>query len=296
MPDSIIAKYSTEVYILFPEYSDVYRKMSAPYVKGYTFDFEPYSPPGVKEIMDVIDFFDYERIDYYYDSKNLDGLYYPNEILDEYPFIDTMIRSTITQMDIKDWRTIFKEDDSTFIWQGNALRGDTCAFVHSRENLDSESVKVHATMLSSEDAMILEDKKIIMTREYGEEIHVAVQTSIEDMYKWICINRLPQRRFDVDDKHGENGVGARSIPGKGTAGKLLCFRTHAQELLVNAIGKGRESDLWYYDFQHEAVLYFENQYEIVQPAFHGYHVHPGEDNYDQVEIKRLMKLQAGLHL
>lgn len=291
MPDQVIKSYRTEVYLLFPECTDVGRAMSSPYIKGYTFDFEECSPVGLKEIMDVVDFFDYERIDYYYDSKNLQGLYYPNDVLDEYPFVDTMVRSSITQMGMENWREAFGEKNLRANWNGNDLNNDTCIFAHSRSCINNEREEVHATILSSGDAMVLVDSSISITNAIGDIIAMDVQTSVPDMYKWLCVNRIPQRRFDVNDKHGENGVGARSIPHKGLAGLLLCYRTEAQELLEKAIGKGKESDLWYYDTRKNEFIYFENQYESPQPAFHGYHVRPGEDGYDNIDMDRIKLLQ-----
>ena len=138
MPDRPIKKYSTEVFLLFPECNDANRMMSAPYIKGYDFDFEECIPTGVSEIMEVVAFFAYERINYYYDSRNLDGLYYPNLICYDYPFVDTIVRASFGQFGIEDWRTYFGEDGTEIMWNGNPSINDTCAKVYERNNINNE--------------------------------------------------------------------------------------------------------------------------------------------------------------
>lgn len=291
MPDRPFKKYSTEVFVLFPECIDVDRAMSAPYIKGYVFDFEEVAPNGVSDILRVVDFFDYERIDYYYDAKNIEGLYYPNTVLDEYPFVDTMVRASFAQFDFNEWRTCLGEGGLDVTWNGSLSEKDMCAKVYERNSINTELEEVHATLLSSNEAMELVDNSICVVNHYGKTLTIQVETTISDMYDWLCVNRIPHRRFDVDDKHGENGVGARTIPGKGNAGKLLCYRSHAQDLLNRAVGNGKESDLWYYDVDKQAFIYFENQCEKAQPSFHGYHIRLGDDGFEKIEIERLKLLQ-----
>ena len=294
MPDRPIKKYSTEVFLLFPECNDANRVMSAPYIKGYDFDFEECIPTGVSEIMEVIAFFAYERINYYYDSRNLDGLYYPNLICDDYPFVDTIVRASFGQFGIEDWRTYFGEDGTEIMWNGNQSINDTCAKVYERNNISNEFDEVHATLLSSEEAIVMVNKSVSISNQIGDVQMLPVKTSILDMYSWWCVKRLPQRRFDVDEKHGENGVGGRRIPNKGYASLLLCHRTRAQQLLDKAVGNGKESDLWYYDEDKKKYIYFENQYEESQPAYHGYHISPEDGGFEKIDINRLKLFQNNI--
>ena len=294
MPDRPIKKYSTEVFLLFPECVDVDREMSAPYIKGYNFDFEKCVPIGVPEVMKVIEFFEYERINYYYDSKNIDGLYFPNTVFNEYPFVDTMVRASFGQFGIENWRTCFGENNAEITWNGNVSKNDTCAKVCERNCLNDELNEVHATLLSSEEAIEMINKSIGFTNKIGNVLSLTVLTNISDMYNWLCVNRLPQRRFDVDEKHGENGVGGHKLPNGEYANQLLCHRTHAQKLLEKAVGNGKESDLWYYDVDKQAFIYFENQDENAQPAFHGYHMQPGDKGFENIDIDRLRLFQNNI--
>lgn len=294
MPDRPLKKYSTEVFVLFPECNDIGRTMSAPYIKGYDFHFKSYTPNGVYDILRIIEFFDYEYIDYYYDKKNLEGLYYPDNLFEEYPFIDTMVRASFSQFGFNDWRTCLGIDRTDVMWNGNKSENDICAKDYERNSINTDTEEVHATLLSSNEAMVLVDNSISVTNQYKISFTIDVITTISEMYDWLCVNRIPQRRFDVDDKHGENGIGARPIPGRGTAGKLLCYRLHAQELLERAIGVGKESDLWYYDVDNQSIIYFENQNEKAQPAFHGYHMKPDDKGFENIDLDRLRLFQNNI--
>lgn len=75
------------------------------------------------------------------------------------------------------------------------------------------------------------------------------------------------------------------------AAQLEVSKAEAQKLLELAVGADTTSALWYYDVQRKKHIYFENQQEE-RLAFHGYHLQPGEENYDNIDMDQLTLLKS----
>ena len=278
---------NTEFFILFPEYCDDVIKPSAPYMQETDLpDTECQLPVAVCEMLHIIEFVGYERTSRYYDSKNVDNICRLYDEL-QYPNPANVLKASLHKFGFENWRSVLADEEFEVSYRGNKLYNDTCALVCKRYVEDGNNA-THTVMLAT-NSLVLEKGLLKFDSDKGCRFVLEVKQDLKSLYDWFCEKRLPQRRFDINDKHGKNGKGGRSLPGGKKAGLLLCNKSHAQDLLNRAIGtEGVDGDLWYYDKEYERYIYFENQYENVQPAFHGYHLNDGDKNYDKID-KDLLK-------
>lgn len=292
MPDVVLQRQLTEIFFLFPEFIDAHHQSSAPYFRNMDFDYGEVYPLCINDIMDLTKFFSYERnIDMYYDKKNIDGILFPyNELC--FPDIDLQVRTMLRDADMLDWRTELAENNIEIEWRGNMITNDTCALVYERSHIDKPDLLVHATLFSVEDAIESEGNKFVFKKE-GLRCSLQCQTTIRDLHAWLTDNRLPQRSYKYNPKHGENGINNKTILPDGTFAAILeCDGIRAQQLLYKAIGDVTIDDnLWYYDAEKKKIIYFEFQNESPQNEYHCYHISLGDKRYDKVNIELLRLIQ-----
>lgn len=290
MPTQIMQEQRTEIFVLFPEYVDANHITSAPYIGNYSFDWKDSLPNEVIEIMNIISSFSYEYASFYYDGHNVKSMLFPFETLEEYPTPIDAWNSFAYANSLFDWR-----DDKNIVGEDAfycsiGLLEDTLTTVYARNKLKNK--KLHATILGIKVALPYQNNGcLILQNSKRQNIKVSICSSYICLYNWLCSNRLPQRRCDYNSKHGEN----RKYRRKGKNGSIICplccSLTRAQTLLEKAIGNSdRNGMLWYYDEAEKKCIIFENQCESPQPAFHGYHVTPIDDNFSNIDIEKLRKV------
>ena len=292
MPDIVLQDKLTEVFFLFPEYIDAHRKASASYIHDMGYAFEDQQPRFVDEVVKMLSFFSYETyVTKYYDKKNLDGMLYPYQELD-YPNVSDTVRTTMRDYDVLDWREELGEEDTVIEWHGVHVMNDICAKVYERSQINTSDMLVHATLFAVEDA-IESDGGAFVFKRHNADCTMQYCTTQRDLHAWLSENRIPQRMYKYNPKHGENGLNDGTIlpDGKASA-KLYCDRVHAQKLLCKAIGDvSIDCNLWYYDVEEGKIIYFEYQNESPQHEYHAYHLSPGEKRYDKVNVDLLRQIQ-----
>lgn len=292
MPDIVLQNKLTEIYFLFPEYIDDHHKASAPYFHDMGYAYDEQQPRFVEEVIRMLTFFQYEQnVTKYYDKKNLEGMLYPYQELD-YPNVCATVRTTLRDYDVRDWRDELEEADTMIEWHGVQVTNDTCAKVYERSRIAKPEMLVHATLFAVEDA-IESDGGAFVFKQNNIDCSLSFCTTQKELHAWLCDNRIPQRRYTYNPKHGENGINDGTILPDGTpAAKLDCCGEHAQELLCKAIGDANvDNNLWYYDIEKRKVIYFEYQNESPQHEYHAYHLVPGDKRYDKVNIDLLRQIQ-----
>lgn len=295
MPDIILQRQLTEVFFLFPEFIDEHHQASAPYVRNMTFPNEECQPEFVDNVVNMLKFFSYERhVDKYYDKKNVDGIIYPYEEL-SYPNVIEQIYTSLRDFDILDWREALGEDETNIVWHDVQIQNDTFAKVYERSQIETPELLVHATLFSVADAIENDGGTIVFKKE-NIDCSLSYQTTLRDLHIWLSENRIPQRRYKYDKKHGEygNNNGWR-LPDGTPAAVLECGPTHAQEILCKTIGDiSIDNNLWYYDEEYHEILYCECQNESPQNEYHCYHISPGEKGYDKVNVELLHLVQDNI--
>lgn len=286
---------TTSVFILLKEYIDPAHKGSVIYINGTDKINSDEFIAGFKSFMDIISFFKYEKCNRFYDLENVKGMLYPyilledeyNEQVDEYPDAGTFVRSEFYRCGIIDWKeeeTPGTALDRFYLSDNTEVTNDMLGEMMRRKNGDE------AVVLLNFEAIRMENPIQIRTSA-DERKTIYSCLDIPALHAWFSENRRPQRIYCYDSKHGEAGHGAQMIPGTNRrAAQLLTNRPDTERLLKLAIGIDTESSLWYYDKANCKYIYFENQQEI-RLAFHGYHLSEGDENYDNIDIEKLKKVQ-----
>jgi hypothetical protein len=107
-------------------------------------------------------------------------------------------------------------------------------------------------------------------------------------------NRFP-RHFNLNPKHGENGVGNWT-----KESKLLCSRQEAQILLNSAIASPIVNELYNYDQTRKHFIVFKNEgftpeiNGVLQQQYHGYY--PDNENEIEPKVRALLLELADLEL
>lgn len=290
MPKVPIQEQRTELYILFPEYIDAQHQGSSPYIYPIGTPIDGNIPSEIDGVLDMLDFFNYEVCYRFYDGVNILNVVRPYTA-SVYPDVEMDIYAQLQKNGCFDWRDEFEgETYPSLMWNNMNLGSDTCGQVSSRHKINTNRLECHAVLLAP--TCVLDRYALLATLKdsRGNLAHIPICQTVRELYDWFVQNRLPQRRFDYNDKHGENRKEKRWIDGKLVC-PLRCHRSEAQKLLERAIGNmDINIALWYYDDARGYHIYFENQGEFPQPAFHGYHVEQGDDNYENIDQDKLSKI------
>jgi len=101
-----------------------------------------------------------------------------------------------------------------------------------------------------------------------EKIEFDILNKLSDIHQWI-ISKITPRKFNLSDKHGENGKG--NWKGESV---LLCDKHEAQILLNEAIPDfyEKEERLFNFDTLHQTFLEFYFEGDNPQNQWHGFHI------------------------
>lgn len=293
----------TSLFIIFQEYADSSSHATSPIIKSHDKIDEERDCNYFKTFLDDIEFFRYEVIDRFYDSNNLNAALYPYKILEEeykqdgeYPNIALTVVSSLKAYGFEDTRQyddigngkeyLFHNIDVT-----NTIIGKA-AMENGHIDIDCHQQECHHISVLLQKESI--DQSLVSNCELNSKRgkkHINIVSSLEELYEWLCENRLPQRIYIYNPKHGDSGHKAQTLPKGKKAAQLETDQKTTQQLLNKAIGTDTHSALWYYDEERKKYIYFENQNEI-RLAFHAYHLKPGEENYDNIDRDKLSKIEG----
>ena len=277
-------KDKTLIYVLFKEYIDVDHCPSALYFKTdcKTPTDTSYFESVINKVNDTLGFFGYEAyLTPVFDNKNVECFLWPYKILrDEFPNITTRFKDML-----KRWGFTDHEDLGSI---------PECECTLFNENVTASALGGIASRQCFGNAVVIFDIDTLKPRVnplpvkelYSKvEIPIQITKDIKSSWKWLSENRKPQRTYVFNEKHGDKYKKATT----GSQLKTDCKET--QNLLNQAVGSSQKSSLWLYDFENKAFIYFENQNEI-RLAFHGYHINPGDSNYNNIDLLKLKQLQV----
>lgn len=307
-------KKQTCIYVLFKEYVDGSTAPSAPYINGeeYPLGQGDVLSGELSNIFDVVRYFGYEHCYIFYDQANLDGLLrQPQAFPDsDYPGLDVSLLSQIQELGMIQWTENPAEMKETFYFQGidvtHSLFGDMSQREISRlatlEKIANLAINLTLRPKDKEyepcvllhcGAVTAVDGYIEGSRIGHRQVFISTVTNIKELHAWISENRFPKRRYDYNPKHGDANYPAQMINdrhGRHPAAQLLTTTEQTNELLKLAVGRDRGSELWYYDTDRGCYIYFENQGKSTPPSFHAYHLHEGEDNFENIDMEKLARL------
>lgn len=104
------------------------------------------------------------------------------------------------------------------------------------------------------------------------------KADFKSVLKWYETNRKPQRIFNLNPKHGENGKGAHPGNKGEKVSILMCSKEEAKNMLLKAIGVDLRV-LYFFDQVHNQYIEFKCESEN---TFHGFHL----DAMDEKECRK----------
>ena len=301
--------------MLFKEYPDPNgRGKSSPYILDSA-DYLTNQNELIKdwiEIFDVLNYFVYEQTNKYYDESNLEGLLgvarlFPNE----YPMAIETIMSGMQSIGLTPRRTNPIKKTDTYYLEGNLVTDDLLGDMAQRENehkitlakikqdincrLLPQEKQYEPCVLLQHGAVIAPGGVLQITMPGKRTLDLQSVNSIIELHQWLGLHRYPYRHYKYNEKHGDIHHQSQNHTDRHgniiRSAQLLTSTGKTKSLLKKAVGESVEEDLWYYDEANTCFIYFENQGDTPQHEYHAYHLHPGEKNYDKINIEKLRKVQ-----
>lgn len=255
---------STEVFIVLPEYRESAIQTGHYLQSEKLFDDNEISK-YIHKIEIFNDFFTHENYQAYYDVRNIVAFSLPLEEIEEcYPNQKTYLRSVLREWE--NWReTPLQCEKDTYRLHSCPIADDSFCEIAKRQTLNPEN----AYLLINHQAFECKKKFIEID---CNDVKLQVMTchiNIRDVAEWFTCYRKPQRIYNWNPKHGENGKRAHPENKGDKVSTLLCSKEEAYELLKKAIGIYPHTTLFYYDRKH--LHYMEFKKENAQ-TFHSFHI------------------------
>ena len=254
---------SSEVFMIFPAYEDV---LDHPYYInkiGLKTDVE-YND-YITKIEKIIEIFDIENYNGYYDSKNLEAFLYPtNNILEDlYPNINTIFRRTMHRWG-ENWRelTELKKTDKFSYFYAN-IYDDTLCEITKRKHINPEN----AYLIISHNAISTKENLVRIKYDDKEYLIDIVNPTIRMIALWFSLNRTPPRCYNWNPKHGENCKGAFPENKGDKVSVLMCSKEEVPTMLNMALGENTKT-LYSFDSKCNKYIEFKQESENVYHAFH----------------------------
>lgn len=253
----------SELFIMFPSYEEVEEKPH--YIKSVDVMSMEELSKMVGRLEEIICFFRNENYDGYYDGKNVQAFLCPLEIAEDYyPNMQTRFRVMMKQWG-ENWRNDRKQSDTEkYYYYHMEIKDDTlCELTKRKKDSGDECAFL---LINQEAFSCYEDR--IRTKCNDDDFEIEVRKAeIKSIAQWFESNRIPQRCFRLNPKHGELGKGAHPSNKGEKVSVLMCSRGEAGNLLKKAIGEDLKT-LYFYDTNYNHYIEFKRESENVYHAFH----------------------------
>lgn len=276
--------------LIFPEYADKDNLLTSKEWEVTDLPNDSVLKDWIKSLYSFIDFYKYEGCDFIYDSKNADACIFIAKVLDDcYPNLESFFRRALYGME--NWRTnrVSSADEEYKVFEFQ-IKDEMRTEIAAREVASPDSkyiIAVHIPDYNQESWMLSNKDKNIEVKAYPMRI--------PDVFEWLSYNRIPLRRYNWNEKHGENGVGAHKLNKGDEVSVLLCSREHARELMHKAIGNYTFDVLFCFDPQHGKYMEYrqdtvltDKDNNIVARSYHSFHIN--DENRIPKEVKDRMRL------
>ena len=217
--------------LIFPEYDDKGNPTtSGDWVTNKLYDDKAFGEQ-IKETGILVDFFKDEVCQMVYDSKNVNAYLYPvNSFPECYPSIARQLRTALNGA--KDWRkNRISSETEEYNIHYNTVKDEIRTEIASRKKSSANDSLIIATNIFGKSCKSWELKKDDKTFTVK-----SVPMTIPEVFGWLSKHHKPLRKYEWNEKHGENGKGAHSDNNGDEVSVLLCSKEHAAELLKIAIG------------------------------------------------------------
>lgn len=266
--------------IILPEYEDEGNVITSDdWKREYLLD-DTKMGERIKRLAEFVDFFSDENCLMIYDNKNISAFAYVLRTMpDCYPSRESQLRTALNKA--ANWRSPANRKSSEkdeYTIGMKKLQDETRCELATRKAEDCKNsclIVAHIPSFKSKTWKLSKD---------GEEYEIdSCQLEISEVFDWISRHQKPERTYNWNSKHGENGLGAHKEHARKEVSVLLCSREHANELLPKAIGLQGWDYLYSFDPDYGKFMEYkaECKYIHLHPnasdrKYHSYHLNSAE--------------------
>lgn len=182
----------------------------------------------------------------------------------------------------ENWRTQKVQKDTVkYMYYCIPIKDDTLCEMTERKFVSKDE---STFLLINYDAFSCASETII-TKRNQDEVKLNVRNAdIKNISKWYETNRKPQRIFNLNPKHGENGKGAHPGNKGEKVSVLMCNKEEAKNMLLKAIGSDLRV-LYFFDQVHNQFIEFKRECEN---TYHGFHLDAIDEKRVPEDIKAMI--------
>lgn len=270
----------SEFFLLLPKYEDVEEQPE--YIKSTNIMTEDEFLKVINKIDDIYMLISNENYKGYYDAENVSAFLYPAKTLKKsYPNTITRMRMVMNKWG-ENWRTQKVQKDTVkYMYYCIPIKDDTLCEMTERKFVSKDE---STFLLINYDAFSCASETII-TKRNQDEVKLNVRNAdIKNISKWYETNRKPQRIFNLNPKHGENGKGAHPGNKGEKVSVLMCNKEEAKNMLLKAIGSDLRV-LYFFDQVHNQFIEFKRESEN---TYHGFHLDAIDEKRVPEDIKAMI--------
>lgn len=270
----------SELFLLLPVYEDI---LGQPYyIKRTSVMTEDEILKIIENIDGICNFIKNENYQGYYDADNVRAFLYPTTIVtDCYPNVVTRMRLVMSKWG-ENWRTQkIQKATERYMYHDLQIKDDTLCEMAERKTV---SANVCSFLLVNHNALSCRIETIKPQRNQVEVELDVRNADIKSISEWYTTNRKPQRIFNLNPKHGENGKGAHPEHDGEKVSTLMCGREEAYDMLLRAIGIDQKV-LYFFDRTRKKFIEFRREYNN---TYHGFHLDCEDEKRVPQKIKAII--------
>ncbi|RHP65411.1 hypothetical protein [Bacteroides sp. OF04-15BH] len=270
----------SELFLLLPKYEDVEEQPE--YIKSTNIMTENEFLKVINKIDEICMLISNENYKGYYDAENVSAFLYPAKTLKKsYPNTITRMRMVMNKWG-ENWRTQKVQKDTVkYMYYCIPIKDDTLCEMTERKFVSKDE---STFLLINYDAFSCASETIIIKRNQDEVKLNVRNADIKNISKWYETNRKPQRIFNLNPKHGENGKGAHPGNKGEKVSVLMCNKEEAKNMLLKAIGTDLRV-LYFFDQVHNQFIEFKRESEN---TYHGFHLDAIDEKRVPEDIKAMI--------
>lgn len=273
--------------LIFPEFNDVDNETTSHDWNSGDLPNDESIGGFIKKLKAFIDFFSDEECGLLYDAKNVSAYTYAMRVLPEcYPGRERSLRTVLKG--VENWRV-------------NRASVENEEYVMDRSNVKDEMRTEIASRMASnhENCYLLTvgfpdyvAKEWKLSKGGNNYCIDSAPLSIKEAFEWLSLHHFPQRVYNWNPKHGENGQGAHPEHDGEKVSVLLCSREHAGQIMQKAIGIPFYDRLYCYDIEYSKYMEYKAECKhehlpvnAVSRKYHSYHLESDNDIPNRVKKK-----------
>lgn len=265
----------TEIAVILPEFEDPGNTQTSSVWKTNYLPNDDEIKQMLSSLDEFINFFKSENCDIIYDSKNAYAFTFIfRELPDVYPSRERHLKKILKSYE--DWRrnSSSKPEEEYRVYFED-IKNETRTEIASRKRLMPNSRYLIAFHKPDFDVT-----KYDLSKE-GQTTQVEVYPmNVKSVFGWLCGNRVPPRKYNWNEKHGEYGKGAHKDNKGDIVSVLLCSREHAGDIMNGALSSNKQQDYLYCndeEFGHYMEYKADCKYEKLGDdakvrTYHSYHI------------------------